>query len=113
MRKVLEKHQWDPALGRKILQTYQQIRPLDREEMENLRIRFSYPEKYWKLANHYYTHNKAWIPEKNLEKTGEIKGTERKMEKLCGKRFCGLRNFRICLTNHRKHGINNCRPQWR
>ena len=78
MRKVLEKHQWDPALGRKILQTYQQIRPLDREEMENLRIRFSYPEKYWKLANHYYTHNKAWIPEKNLEKLERLREQKEK-----------------------------------
>lgn len=38
------------------------------EEIENLRIRFAYPEKYWKLANYYYTHNKAWISEKNVEK---------------------------------------------
>ena len=38
-------------------------------------------------------------------------GSAGKMEKLCGKYFCGLRNFGICLTNHRKHGINNCRPQ--
>lgn len=68
MRKILEKHQWDPGLGRKILLSYQQVRPLTPEEIENLRIRFAYPEKYWKLANYYYTHNKAWISEKNVEK---------------------------------------------
>ena len=28
----------------------------------------NYPEKYWKLANHYYTHNKAVISGKNVEK---------------------------------------------
>lgn len=35
---------------------------------QNLRVRFCYPEKYWKLANHYYTHNKAVISGKNVEK---------------------------------------------
>ena len=51
MRKILEKHQWDLDLGRKILLAYQQVRPLSREEVENLRIRLSYPDKYCKLAN--------------------------------------------------------------
>lgn len=32
----------------------------------------AYPEKYWKLANYYYTHNKAWISEKNLEKLEKL-----------------------------------------
>ena len=73
MRKILEKHQWDLDLGRKLLLAYQQVRPLSREEVENLRIRFAYPEKYWKLANYYYTHNKAWISEKNLEKLEKLR----------------------------------------
>jgi uncharacterized protein YvpB len=37
-------------------------------EWQNLKVRFVYPEKYWKLANHYYTHNKAVISGKNVEK---------------------------------------------
>ena len=78
MRKVLEKHQWDQNLGRKILLAYQQVRPLSREEVENLRIRFAYPEKYWKLANYYYTHNKAWIPGKNLEKLEKLRDQKEK-----------------------------------
>lgn len=73
MRKVLEKHQWDPALGKKILLSYHQTRPLSRAERENLQIRFAYPEKYWKLANYYYTHNKAWISEKNVEKLEKLR----------------------------------------
>lgn len=68
MRKILEKHNWDISLGRKMLSAYHQVRPLSVEEIEDLRLRFSYPEKYWKLANHYYTHNKAWISKKSLEK---------------------------------------------
>lgn len=73
MRKILEKNQWDLELGRKILLAYHQVRPLTQAEVENLRIRFAYPEKYWKLANYYYTHNKAWISEKNLEKLEKLR----------------------------------------
>ena len=42
------------------------------EEWENLQIRFTYPEKYWKLANYYFSHNKAWISGKNTEKLEKV-----------------------------------------
>lgn len=72
MRKMLEKHSWDLRLAREMLETYHHIRPISRGEWENLRIRFTYPEKYWKLANYYYSHNKAWISEKNVEKQQKL-----------------------------------------
>ena len=68
MRKILEKYNWDLGLAREMLRAYHGERRISREEWMNLRVRFSYPEKYWKLANYYYTHNKAWISEKNVEK---------------------------------------------
>ena len=68
MRKVLEKYSWDCRLAQEMLKAYHQERPITKEEWENLRIRFSYPEKYWKLANYYFAHNKAWISEKNVQK---------------------------------------------
>lgn len=68
MRKILEKHDWNLHIGKQMLQTYHRARGLSNAEVENLRVRFLYPEKYWKLANYYYTHNKAWISEKNVEK---------------------------------------------
>ena len=51
-----------------MIQSYCEIRPLIKEERENLAVRFAYPEKFWKLANYYYTHYIVWIPKKNLEK---------------------------------------------
>ena len=51
-----------------MLSTYDSIRPISMSEWQNLKVRFVYPEKYWKLANHYYTHNKAVISGKNVEK---------------------------------------------
>ncbi len=72
MRKILEKHGWEKELGKEMIQSYCEIRPLTGEERENLAIRFAYPEKFWKLANYYYTHNKVWIPKKNLEKLRKL-----------------------------------------
>ena len=68
MRKILEKYQWDPGLAEKMLKTYHEKKPISAEEWENLKVRFSYPDKYWKLANYYYTHNKVLISGKNVEK---------------------------------------------
>lgn len=79
MRKVLEKHEWNTELGRAMLRAYQDVKPLSNEELEYMAIRFSYPEKFWKLTNSYYHSNKAWIPEKNVEKLRTaIAQTERK-----------------------------------
>ncbi len=68
MRKILEKYSWDISLAKEMLYAYHRERPITGEEWQNLRVRFTYPEKYWKLSNYYYTHNKAWISEKNAEK---------------------------------------------
>lgn len=78
MRKILEKHDWDTELGKKMLTAYDQVKPLKKKELENLQLRFSYPEKYWKLANYYYTHNKAWISEKNVEKLKRLSAQQDK-----------------------------------
>ena len=68
MRKILEKYCWDLHIARKMLSAYNSVRPISESEWQNLRVRFCYPEKYWKLANHYYTHNKAVVSGKNVEK---------------------------------------------
>lgn len=68
MRKILEKRNWSLELGNRMLETYENIRPLSSAEKKNLFLRLSYPEKFWKLANQYYNMNKAWIPNKNIGK---------------------------------------------
>lgn len=68
MRKMMEKYQWSIEMGRAMLRAYQEIRPLSQDELEYIAIRLSYPEKFWKITNSYYHSNKAWIPEKNVEK---------------------------------------------
>lgn len=68
LRKVMEKHGWKERLGDNMLNAYSAIRPLSSEEIQYLKLRLLYPEKFWKIANTYYHSNKAWISVKNTEK---------------------------------------------
>jgi CotS family spore coat protein len=72
MRKIMEKNDWNSQLGQQMIAEYDKYSPLRAEEYQNLQLRFAYPEKYWKLANHYYTRKKAWISQKDLEKLETI-----------------------------------------
>ena len=68
MRKALEKHGWNLRLGKAMLEAYDHILPVKKGEWLYLYLLFLYPEKYWKQLNFYYNSNKAWIPERNVEK---------------------------------------------
>lgn len=72
MRKILEKHNWNIGMGMAMLQHYEMIRPIPDFEKYNLYLRFCYPEKFWKIANHYYNTNKAWVPARNGEKLNKL-----------------------------------------
>lgn len=68
MRKILEKHEWDCELGFQILEAYEKERRLDKGEREYLNILLLYPEKFWKIANHYYNSRKSWTSFQNIDK---------------------------------------------
>ena len=53
---------------------------LSGEEREFLWIILSYPEKYWKLMNHYINGKKTWISDKNMEKLKAVKEQEQAKE---------------------------------
>ena len=72
LRKVMEKHGWKERLGDNMLNAYSAIRPLSGREMEYLKIRLAYPEKFWKISNHYYNTSKAWVCGRNLEKLHKV-----------------------------------------
>lgn len=81
MRKILEKNNWDVPLAKTMLKVYHQTNPITREAWENLYIRFLYPEKYWKLADYYYSHKKVWISDKQVEKLRNVMNQREKWER--------------------------------
>ena len=68
MRKILEKHNWNLGLGMDMLDVYQKGHPLAEGDQEQLYIRLAYPEKFWKISNHYYNTSKAWVCGRDLDK---------------------------------------------
>ncbi|MGN0404020.1 MAG: CotS family spore coat protein [Bariatricus sp.] len=68
LRKTMEKYRYDERLGYKMLRMYDAEMTLGKKERDYLAVRLAYPEKFWKIVNLYYHSNKAWIPEKNVEK---------------------------------------------
>lgn len=80
MRKILEKSDWDITLGMEMLKAYEDSRPLSDMERESLRIRLTYPEKFWKISNYYQSSNKALMPEKNTEKLIKLVAQEAKRQ---------------------------------
>lgn len=72
VRKLLEKNNWDIELGKELLQAYNNERTLQEQDLLQLKYRFYYPEKFWKIVNFYYNSPKAWISCKNNEKLDKL-----------------------------------------
>lgn len=79
LRKVMEKCHWKQNLGREILGAYEEGRHMNQLEKEYIALCLAYPEKFWKTASSYARSNKAWLPEKSVEKLQTaIRQTEEK-----------------------------------
>lgn len=68
LRKVMEKNNWKIALGDQILNEYAKECPISKQEWKCLGILLFYPEKYWKIANHYMNSKKSWVADKDVGK---------------------------------------------
>lgn len=68
MRKVMEKNNWRVPLGDKLIREYTRFNSLDKDALKLLGILLYYPEKYWKIINHYYNNKKSWVAQKDMEK---------------------------------------------
>lgn len=67
-RKAMEKNHFDFELLKEIFEAYSEKIELEKEDYHYIYVLFSYPEKFWKIANSYYNTNKAFLSPKYLEK---------------------------------------------
>jgi len=81
MRKCMEKQNWDAELGLHMFEQYNRSRIVTYEEKRMLYIMFLYPEKFWKIVNHYYNGNKSWISQKSIGKLQALIELEEKRQK--------------------------------
>lgn len=68
LRKILEKNQYDYAFFETGLKGYTDVRPITEDDLRFLYFLFLYPEKFWKISNHYFNHKKSWISPRMEEK---------------------------------------------
>lgn len=68
MRKILEKYDWEIELAYRMINEYDRVKTITDEEISVLSLLFVFPEKFWKIVNHYYNMNKAWVSPKSIEK---------------------------------------------
>lgn len=72
VRKVMEKNDWDILYGSNMIESYDKIKPISKEELEILYVLLLYPEKFWKITNFYYNGKKAWVSGRNIQKLVSI-----------------------------------------
>lgn len=80
MRKTLEKNGWDIGAGEAVLKGYDRENTLSSGMLEFIDIMLMYPEKYWKLMNHYFNRKKSWLSAKSLEKLKDVRSLEKNRE---------------------------------
>lgn len=72
MRKILEKYNWDIKLAYRMMDEYNKVKTITEEDSGVLALLFSFPEKYFKIMDHYFNSSKAWIPDKDIEKLNVV-----------------------------------------
>lgn len=68
IRKVMEKNNWNVEYGNLIIEEYDKIRTISKEELKILYVLLLYPEKFWKVTNFYFNARKSWVPRRNIQK---------------------------------------------
>ena len=72
IRKAMEKNDWDILYGSNIIEAYDKIRPISKEELGILYVLLLYPEKFWKITNFYFNGKKVWVSGRNIQKLNSI-----------------------------------------
>ena len=72
IRKVMEKNDWDILYGSNMIEAYDRVKPISKQELNILYLLLLYPEKLWKITNFYYNGKKSWVSDRNIQKLNII-----------------------------------------
>lgn len=78
VRKMLEKNDWNEKIGLELILEYDSYRPIRKEEYKQLYALLLFPEKFWKVTNHYMNSRKTWISERDIDKLKKVIAQEEK-----------------------------------
>lgn len=74
LRKTLEKNHYSMDYAKALMKGYDSVISLQSKDYVFLYIMLAYPEKIWKISNHYFNSKKCWIPPKTIEKLNDTIG---------------------------------------
>ncbi len=78
LRKLMEKNDWSVELGKAVIEEYKHFSSIGEKQWELLLLLLIYPEKYWKIMNHYYNAKKCWVAARSIEKLEAVRQQENK-----------------------------------
>lgn len=81
-RKAMEKNHFDFELLMQLFEEYGKLIKLTAADYQYMYVMFSYPEKFWKIANGYYNSNKAFLSPKYLEKLETVIYQEKEKQEM-------------------------------
>lgn len=90
VRKMLEKNEWNERVGMDLIRTYDKYRPIGKEEYIQLHGLLLFPEKFWKVTNHYMNSRKTWISGRDIDKLKKVIEQEEKRLKFMENLFSFL-----------------------
>lgn len=90
IRKMMEKNNWDTTLGMLLLETYEKKRSLAGWEKKLMYSLLLFPEKFWKITNHYGNSHKAWVSQRDIEKLKRLTEAEHAREQFLENLFSFL-----------------------
>lgn len=76
VRKMLEKNGWQKNLGMQLVEQYDRERTMSADERTLLYLVLLFPEKFWKISNHYSNSRKTWGSEREIEKLERMDALE-------------------------------------
>ena len=72
IRKMLEKNEWNETIGKELILEYNRYRPIEKQEARLLYGLLLFPEKFWKVTNHYMNSRKSWISGRETDKLKKV-----------------------------------------
>ena len=72
IRKMLEKNEWNEKIGRELIGEYDRYRKMAAIEYRLLYALLLFPEKFWKVTNHYMNSRKTWMSGREVDKLKKV-----------------------------------------
>lgn len=76
VRKMMEKNRWESRLGERLVMQYDSEYGMSADEKRLLYLVLLFPEKFWKVSNHYSNSRKTWVSEREIDKLNKIEELE-------------------------------------